>query len=549
MDSESIDLIYLDPPFFSNRNYEVIWGDKGEIRSFEDRWAGGIENYISWLKIRVEKMYRLLKPTGSIFLHCDWHASHYIKVEILDRIFGYNNFRNEIIWKRTNTPKGSQFKNKKFGVANDTIFWYSKSLNCKFDDTRVGNPLSEENIMHKFPKSDEKGPYLEYPILRYQSKGPRPNLVYEYKGFTPPFYGWVVNKKKLEEIDKRGDLGWRSSGQPYRKFRPDDAKPESLNNIWDDILRIQTFSKEKIGYPTQKPVALIERIIKCACDEGDIVLDPFVGGGTTLIAAEKLSRNWIGIDQSVQAIKVSELRIEKQIGVIAQPYVVNLYKYDYDTLRNMQALEFEHFIIRQFGGISNTKQRGDFGLDGKKDEVPIQVKRSDNIGRNVIDNFVSAIMRDDKRRFENGVKDKKIVGYIIAFSFGKGAFEEVARLRNQSSILIELVRVDSIINISKKPSINIDTKIIQKNVKGVWEVEFCAKGGSSAGIAMYSWDFHYNENDKFKAEILRDQTGIQRHTFTAGIHLIAAKTYDNDGLEGIDVVRLILNGDATVEGK
>jgi adenine specific DNA methylase Mod len=129
---ESVDLIYLDPPFFSNRNYEVIWGDEGEIRSFKDRWAGGIEHYIVWLKERVELMYRLLKKTGSIFLHCDWHANAHIRVQILDKIFGEDNFRNEIIWKRTNTPKGSQFANKIFGVVSDTVFWYAKTKKVFF---------------------------------------------------------------------------------------------------------------------------------------------------------------------------------------------------------------------------------------------------------------------------------------------------------------------------------------------------------------------------------------------------------------------------------
>jgi DNA modification methylase len=312
LESESIDLIYLDPPFFSNRNYEVIWGDKGEIRSFEDRWAGGISHYIDWLKERVILMHRLLKKTGSIFLHCDWHADAYIRVEILDKVFGEQNFRNEIIWKRTNTPKGSQFANKVFGVVSDTIFWYSKTKKYTFDDTKIRKPIDGGKISNKYPKTDEKGLYYEYPILRSVSKGARPNLVYEYKGFTPPFYGWVVRKEKLQEIDERGDLGWRSNGQPFRKFRPEEDPGGLIHNVWDDILRIQSNSKEAIGYPTQKPEALLERIILCASNEGDVVLDPFMGGGTTAAVADKLKRQWIGIDQSVMAVKVTEERLQKQ---------------------------------------------------------------------------------------------------------------------------------------------------------------------------------------------------------------------------------------------
>jgi DNA modification methylase len=123
MDAESVDLIYLDQPFFSNRNYEVIWGDAGEVRSFQDRWAGGIDHYIAWLKERVAEMYRILKPTGSIFLHCDWHADAYIRVDILDRLFGMNNLLNEIIWKRTSTHNDSKQGAKHFGRVSDMIFF------------------------------------------------------------------------------------------------------------------------------------------------------------------------------------------------------------------------------------------------------------------------------------------------------------------------------------------------------------------------------------------------------------------------------------------
>ena len=128
LEPESIDLIYIDPPFFSNRTYEVIWGDKGEIRSFEDRWSGGIEHYIDWLKMRIIEMHRILKQTGSILVHCDYHADAYIRVQILDKIFGEQNFRNEIIWKRNFTKKGSQYKMSRFAINTDTIFFYSKSM-------------------------------------------------------------------------------------------------------------------------------------------------------------------------------------------------------------------------------------------------------------------------------------------------------------------------------------------------------------------------------------------------------------------------------------
>ena len=129
IDNDTVDLIYLDPPFFSNKNYEVIWGDEGEIRSFVDRWSGGIDHYITWLKERVIEMHRVLKQTGTIFLHCDYHASHYIKIMILDKIFGEQNFRNEIIWKRNFTKKGSQYKMSRFAINTDSIFFTQNQVN------------------------------------------------------------------------------------------------------------------------------------------------------------------------------------------------------------------------------------------------------------------------------------------------------------------------------------------------------------------------------------------------------------------------------------
>jgi len=537
IESESVDLIYADPPFFSNRDYEVIWGDEGEIRSFEDRWAGDISHYIGWLRERVEEMYRVLKPTGVMFLHCDWHASHYIKVDILDRkdLFGRNNFLNEIIWKRTNTPKGSQYENRQFGNVTDSIFFYAKSKNYFFDDRIIRTQIDEDELEKKYSKTDEKGMYYEYPILRSKSKGKRPNLVYEYKGFTPPDYGWVVNKEKLIEIDERGDLGWRTNGQPFRKFRPDEDPGLIIDNLWDDILRIQSNSKEAIGYPTQKPEALLERIILCASKEGDLVLDPFVGGGTTVVVADKLNRRWIGIDQSVMAVKVTDLRLKKQRDAFSQDYELVLRTYDYDKLRDpKRAFEFEKFIVEKFGGIPNKKQRGDLGLDGKMpDKTPIQVKQQDNVGRNVVDNFIAAVQRYDKKLFDKNVKDGKPAGYIIAFSFGKGAIEEVARLKTKEKILIELVKVSNIVDYGKRPKVSLTADELENN-----EYQFMAQAESENEIEFFSWDLHHNEKIGFKPDILLDKYGKQKHKFKEGVHKIAVEAIDKQGLDAQDKVKI-----------
>lgn len=403
IDTESIDLIYLDPPFFSNRNYEVIWGDAGEIRSFQDRWSGGVDHYISWLKERVEQMHRTLKASGSIFLHCDWHADAYIKVEILDKIFGYQNFRNQIVW----CYKKWAVSGRCFSKNHDLIYFYSKGANYNFNQLYQSRALStlkrfgNQKIVSGF---DEQGIRIPSQTTEEQSKGV-----------------------------KMAD--------------------------WWELSIIPPSGNERIGYPTQKPEALLQRIIEAASNEGDTIMDPFCGGGTTVAVAEKLNRSWIGIDQSVQAIKVTELRLQKQQDLFSNPFIVQLHKYDYDTLRFQNAFAFESWIVQQIGGSSNIKQRSDYGLDGKMpDNTPIQVKRSDGIGRNVIDNFLSAVMRNDKKLFEKNKSDGKPIGIIIAFSFGKGAVQEVARLKNQEATIIELMKVSDIVPLATKPKLTINVR-------------------------------------------------------------------------------------------
>ena len=491
IDSNTIDLIYLDPPFFSNRNYEVIWGDAGEVRSFQDRWSGGIDHYISWLKERVEQMHRILKSTGSLFLHCDWHADAYIRVMILDKIFGMNNMVNHIIWCYDTGGRSNNFFPKK----HDSIFWYAKNIQQKlFNDNEI-RTFRDTSTMHE-------------PILKDE------------------------NGKSYQRNIK--------NGKEYRYYLDKGVIP---NDYWIDIQALNPSAKERIGYPTQKPETLLDRIIKCASNKEDTILDPFVGGGTTIAVADKLNRKWIGIDQSVQAIKVTELRLDKQRDLFSSPFIVQLHKYDYDTLRYKNAFEFESWIVQQFGGTSNAKQHGDFGLDGKmSDNTPIQVKRQNNIGRNVIDNFLSAVKRADKKLYDKNIEEQKPVGHIIAFSFGKGAVQEVARLKLEENIIIRLVTVDEIVPIAKKPTLTVETKTVLRDEKGVWEIEFIATGTSEAGIEFYSWNFNYDAEKGFKADVMIDKEGKQTQKLKAGQYNIAVKVVDNDGLESIEVIKLKVNG-------
>ena len=300
---------------------------------------------------------------------------------------------------------------------------------------------------------------------------------------------------------------------------------------------------ERIGYPTQKPEALMERIIEMASNEGDVVLDPFVGGGTTVAVADRLKRKWVGIDQSVQAVKVTEMRLALQKDLFSAPFSITLHKYDYDTIFNMDPYKFEQWIIEQYGGEPNTKQRGDFGTDGRTLEgTPIQVKQSEGIGRNVVDNFFSAAKRYDKRRFEKNKKDGQPVGYVIAFSFGKGAVQEVARLKLEEGVEIELVEVASIVEFAKKPLVEITYEHLGATKKGAHKIKLMASAQSDAGIEFFSWQWQHEPGKGFLPDVLLDKKGEQTEKFKAGTYNVAVKAVDNDGLETIELLKLKVNG-------
>jgi DNA modification methylase len=309
MKTESVDLIYIDPPFFSGRVYNRIWGDSNEVRAFYDIWEGGIDTYLIWLNARLWEMKRILKKTGSIYVHLDWHASHYAKCE-MDKIFGYDNFANEIVWAyRT----GGATKDR-FGRKHDIILYYSKS---------------PERIFHAEPEKS---------IQSHK---------YGYKNV--PYY-----------IDSE-------TGQQYRYTIPRD--------VWE--LTMGTGTSERIGYPTQKPEGLLEKIIKASSNEGDIVADFFCGGGTTLAVAQKLSRRWIGCDISRVAIAVTIDRLvkigEELSGVTSNiskqkefqhTFVVNkpvpniciyyLGVYPMEKFKYVSQEDFETFILTCFGASKNT---------------------------------------------------------------------------------------------------------------------------------------------------------------------------------------------------
>ncbi|MBS4000764.1 MAG: hypothetical protein KGZ71_09820 [Desulfobulbaceae bacterium] len=443
-----IDLVYIDPPFNSKRNYNVLFEDidlkdtKAQKEAFADTWSNvsymdtmdeirGLDDdlyvflnaldsirlsksaisYLTTMTIRIYYIHKVLKDTGSFYLHCDSTMSHYLKL-VCDLIFGAGNYRNEIIWKRTNNPKGSQFKDKKYGVYTDTLLYYTKSKDYYFELDSVRSSLDMDELLTKYPKEDERGRYLEYPILRSASKGERPNLVYEYKGFTPDKWGWVVRKEKLIAIDERGDLAWRKNGMPYRKYRVDEDRGRPVGNLWDDIFRIQSNADESLGYPTQKPEALLERIINASSNEGDIVADFFCGCGTTVAVANRLNRQWIGADISHLAIKLVLERIAKPHGEMASKILAEIqidgFPRDIASARELATGTdkhrsfFQDWIIEfKLGGVSNPKKSGDGGkdgyvtftrLDGRKGVALVEVK-SGGIGIADLRAFMNVVER------------------------------------------------------------------------------------------------------------------------------------------------------------
>jgi len=339
-----IKLIYIDPPFDVGADFSMDIEIGGETLTkkagileeiaYRDTWGKGTDSFIAMIYERLVLMRDLLANDGSIYVHCDWRVNSFLRI-VLAEVFGANNFRSEITWVRSTNPKGSQHKAKKFDVFTDSIFFYSKSEDAIFNPLDIRRPLTEDELKEKYRYKDEKGPYYDGPIIRSMSMGPRPTMVYEYKGYTPPICGWRVIRRKLEELDANGDLGWTSNGKPFRKLRPEDDKGQPIGNIWNDISLINSQAEERMGYPTQKPEALLERIIKASSNAGDLVADFFCGSGTAAAVAEKLGRKWIGADLGKFAIHTTRKRmigVQRQLKAEDKSWrafeILNLGKYE-----------------------------------------------------------------------------------------------------------------------------------------------------------------------------------------------------------------------------
>ena len=401
MAAETVDLIYLDPPFNSNASYNVLFkGPTGrdsaaQIEAFDDTWHWGeaaerahaevlrspygsaaemlramraflgdndMMAYLAMMAVRMLELHRVLKPTGSLYLHCDPTASHYLKV-LLDAVFGAKNFRNEIIWLRAQ-PKGHAFT--RFASSHDVILKFSKDVGLA-----TWNPIYaayEEDRVHKqYSLRDETGRRYQLTSLLNPNLN-RPNLTYEFLGVTKV---WRWTRERMQRAYDEGLIVQTKAGNvPRLKRYLDEQEGIPVGDTWTDIRPLQGASQERLGYPTQKPVALLERILAASSNPGDTVLDPFCGCGTTVHAAQKLGRRWIGIDVTHLAITLIEKRLREAFPGIA--FATHGVPQDLAAARDLARRgridpryyhEFEKWAISLVGA-RPTQRSGDGGIDG-----------------------------------------------------------------------------------------------------------------------------------------------------------------------------------------
>ena len=302
-----VNLIYLDPPFFAERIFEAK-GKYGKINSFSDRWDRNLDSYLDFMIEVLQECHRVLKNTGSLYLHCDWHASHYLKVE-LDKIFGRKHFQNEIVWRRHNVHNNTRHGTKSFGRIHDTILFYSKSKNYTWNP--IYQPYSEEYVAKTYRHVEPETGRL-YALGDLSGPGGRSkgNPRYKFMGFTRY---WRYCEKSMIRLKKENKIYQGKPGNvPLLKRYLDEMPGIILQDVWDDVQSVQVSKKEAVGYPTQKPERLLERIIQISSNEKDLVLDPMCGSGTTLVSSKNLRRYFIGIDSNLEACKIAKKRIRNR---------------------------------------------------------------------------------------------------------------------------------------------------------------------------------------------------------------------------------------------
>jgi site-specific DNA-methyltransferase (adenine-specific) len=462
----SVDLIYLDPPFNSNAGYNVLWNTAGHaadasIEAFDDTWTWGdsakdalmdiakgtnrplqvmmeamhsaigenpLMAYLAMMAVRLVELHRVLKDTGSLYLHCDPTASHYLKL-VLDAVFGAENFRNEIVWKRSH-PKGHAFT--RFASSHDVILAYGKDRN-----QTIWNPIWLEHRADRaeaqYANIDEDG--RRYQLTSLLNPNPdRPNLTYEFKGVTKV---WRWTRERMEEADREGRIVVPKGGKGIPRYKRylDEQQGIPAGDFWDDIPIAA--GKERLGYPTQKPRALLERIIAASSNPGDTVLDPFCGCGTAVDAAQKLGRQWIGIGITHIAIGMIEDRMRSGYpGIEFETHGVPKDLASAEKLAADDKHQFQQWACWQVGGYPRDKKGGDKGVDGwfnylaeggKIETGVISVKGGEHLNPGMVRDL-GRVMERDHHRFglfitaampTKGVRDEIASHPLIETEFGR----------------------------------------------------------------------------------------------------------------------------------
>ena len=433
---ESVDLVYLDPPFNSNANYNILFksptgtSSDAQIEAFEDTWhwndtaedafdqvarSGNTkafdllnamrgflgENdmmaYLAMMAIRLIELHRVLKPTGSLYLHCDPTASHYLKL-LLDGVFGADHFRNEMIWKRT-TPKGLAFS--RFASNHDVILAVQKGISTTWNASYSAH--SEEYLERYNLVDEDTGRRFQATSL-INPNANRPNLTYEFGGHTRV---WRWTRERMLAAEREGLIYFPSRGGiPREKRFLDEQEGVPLSDVWTDIPPLNSQAQERLGYPTQKPLALLERIIAASSNEGDVVLDPFCGCGTAVHAAQKLGRQWIGIDITHLAISLIEKRMRAAFPGIA--FTVEGTPKDLASAEDLalrDKYQFQWWAVSMVDAMpyGGKKKGADGGIDGiiyfkpdgkRTEKAIVSVKGGDNVGVQMIRDLHSAMERE-----------------------------------------------------------------------------------------------------------------------------------------------------------
>jgi adenine specific DNA methylase Mod len=435
----SVDLIYLDPPFNSQANYNVLFkstaGEKSraQIEAFDDTWHWGDEAelafdgvmtggnseaaellralraflkendvmaYLAMMAVRLQELRRVLRPTGSLYLHCDPTASHYLKI-LIDSIFGATNFKNEIIWKRTSAHSSA----KRYGPVHDVILFYGATDAMKW----IGGhqAYEEDYVKQRFARGDDR-PWKDADLtgsgIRHGETG---NI---WRGFDVTAKGrhWAYPPSELDRLNAAGFIYWPSKEGGWPRFKKylDDAKGVPLQDIWTDIFPINSQAQERLGYPTQKPVSLLERIIGASSNEGDIVLDPFCGCGTSIHAAQKLKREWIGIDITHLAISLIEKRLKDAFPGIA--FEVHGTPKDLEGARDLamrDKYQFQWWAVSLVNAVpfAGKTKGADSGIDGliyfkpegkTTEKAIVSVKGGDNVNVAMVRDLAHVVDRE-----------------------------------------------------------------------------------------------------------------------------------------------------------